>query len=533
MKIINAKEIDQTTVPFEADICIVGTGPSGYTLAKRLSGSGLHVVVLESGGLKFSHKAQSLSRGAIVGVPYEPLHICRVRRLGGSTGRRGWGAWCKTLWPEDFETRTFIPDSGWPVTFDEMVPYYRRAFETCGFTGLDSERWFDKPLKPNQDVAVENAFLAPLKDFSQGWAKLREEDPKNLTLIYNATVTELLTETTENVVSSVEVSNGSNTFRVTPKVLVLATGGIENARLLLLSDRTHTKGIGNGNDLVGRYFMEHPRFRWGHITTTGNPDDVLSLDPSDINRNGTEFPADLEMRLAKGLVVSRQRRELEGLLASRTWLQPVPQGGEGDGARTLREMGFWVAKGRRPPHLGRSMSRIVRHPIDASKALYFYKGPASRRLQTRHFCFNSIFEQAPHRDSRVTLSRRTDPLKRRKVSLDWRIDPLTWHTVSRTQAILAEHFKRQGHRVAFDDWKANSNSPPNPSWVRHHMGTTRMNDSPSQGVVDRQCRVHGMENLFIAGTSVFPTGGNDMITLTAIALAHRLADRIHQVLPAG
>lgn len=529
MKIINARGIDQTET-LEADICIIGSGPSGFTLAKRLSNLQKLVVVLESGDLQFSHRAQRLSRGAIIGKPYEPLDICRVRRLGGATGRWGWGGWCKTMSPEDFQVRSFLPNSGWPISFEEMIPHYRRALETCGFEGLESDTWFEKPDSATEDVCIEDAFLAPLKDFSDGWAEIRETDPKNLMLLYNSTVTEILTRSSGNVVSGIEVSNGKQMFRVNTKILVLATGGIENARLLLLSDRVHSNGIGNGHDLVGRYFMEHPRFRWGHIETAGSSAHISNFDPSKINRHGKDFPADLKMRIAKGLVLSRELREREQLLASRTWLQPVPKSGEGNGAKNLRALGFWIAKGRRPPYLGRSLSNIAQHPLDAMSALYFHKGPASRRLKVQSFCFNSIFEQAPQRDSRVTLSKHTDALRRRKVALDWRIDPLTWRTVSNTQSILADHIKRQGHKVDFDHWDVDRQSTPSADWVRHHMGTTRMSISPSQGVVDSECRVHGIKNLFIAGTSVFTTGGNDMITLTAIALAHRLADKLKHML---
>ena len=423
--------------------------------------------------------------------------------------------------PEDFQVRSFVPNSGWPINFKEMIPHYRRALETCGFEGLESDTWFEKPDSATEDVYNEDAFLAPLDDFSDGWAEIREADPKNLILLYNSTVTEILTRSSGDVVSGVEVSNGNQKFHVNTKILVLATGGIENARILLLSDRIHSNGIGNDHD-----FMEHPRFRWGHIETVGSSADIVNLDPSKINRHGKDLPADLKMRLAKGLVLSRQLREREQLLASRTWLQPVPKGGEGDGAKNLRALGFWIAKGRRPPYMRKTLSNIARHPLDSTRALYFHKGPEARRLNVHSFCFNSIFEQAPQRDSRVTLSKHTDALRRRKVALDWRIDPLTWRTVSRTQSILADHIRGHGHKVDFDQWDVETRSAPSADWVRHHMGTTRMGLSPSQGVVDSECRVHGMRNLFVAGTSVFTTGGNDMITLTAIALAHRLADKL-------
>ncbi|MDJ0992906.1 MAG: GMC oxidoreductase, partial [Dinoroseobacter sp.] len=461
---------------------------------------------------------------------YEPLHLCRVRRLGGSTGRQGWGAWCKTLCREDFKARSDIPYSGWPIKFEEMVPHYRRAFETCGFTDLDSEAWFEKPNGKTGEVGLEHAFLAPLNDFADGWKSLSDAGQQNLTLFYNATVTELHTEGTAEVVNSVEFSDGRRRHRLTPKVVVLATGGIENARLLLLSDRTHTRGLGNSRDLVGRFFMEHPRFRWGHITTGAQNTELVDLDPSEINRSGQGLPAEIVMRLRKGLVLSPSLREREGLLASRSWLQPVPEVGEGKGAIALREAGFWLAKGRQPAHPVKSFLTMARHPVDTARALSFYKGPSVRRLEAKNFCFNSIFEQAPQPDSYVTLSKKRDKLGRRQASLHWRINEQTRDTVRRTQTILADYLRGLGHKVDLTRSSGEDGEMVKASWVRHHMGTTRMSQSPSDGVVDTSLRVHGMHNLFIAGSSVFPTVGNDMPTLTAIALAHRLSDELEHLL---
>ncbi|WGH78705.1 GMC family oxidoreductase [Jannaschia ovalis] len=504
----------------------MGSGPSGLTLAERLSGGPHRVIVLESGDLKFAAKSQAPSRGEIVGMPYEPLHVCRVRRMGGSTGRRGWGGWCKTLRPEDFEARPHIPHSGWPVTFEEMKPHYRKAFETCRFDGLDSGEWFQKPAERGCDVGIEHAFLAPMKDFADGWRDLADADAKNLTVVYNATATEILTEGNAETVSAIAFTDGQQQRRVEARILVLALGGIENARMLLVSDSVHRNGIGNERDLVGRFFMEHPRLRWGHMVVGPDGGELVDLDPSHINRTGEELPSDLVARLRKGLVLSRELREREGLLDSRTWLQPIPQAGEGAGAVALREAGFWIAKGRWPPHPVRAFSTMALNPVDSLRALRFYKGPARARLKTTAFGFNSIFEQAPNPDSRVWLSRRRDALGVRRVSLDWRIEDVTRRTFRRTQEILAQHLRGQGHTVTVAPWTSEGEKGSRVSWVRHHMGTTRMSATPASGVVDPNNRVFGMRNLYMAGSSVYPTVGNDMVTLTAIALSHRLADTI-------
>jgi len=533
MAFVDARELDENRV-LETDICIVGSGPSGLAIAERFAGTRYRICILESGDRGFSSRSQRLSQGEIIGEPHEPLSICRVRRFGGSTGRRGWGGWCKPLNPEDFEARAHIPESGWPLGYDDLLPYYRRAYETCGFTRVELAQSHAWPETASGDVQREQCFLAPRMDFADAWADPPLRDCGNLQVCYNATVTQICTEESAEVVNALEFSDGRRRLRISARLIVLATGGIENARLLLLSDAVHSGGIGNRNDLVGRYFMEHPRIRWGHVTLASTASALVDLDPTALNHHGgRHIPAEIVMRQRNGLVLSRALREREELLSSRSWLEPISERGEGQGADAVRNMGFWLLKGRQPPHLLREMRKTALHPVDAASALVFYKGPRAHRMRTHSFRFNSIFEQEPQYDSRVTLSDRRDRLGLRRVALDWQISSLTERTFERTQAILAGYLRNLGHTVDFTPWARGNPSAPAVGSVRHHMGTTRMSDTPNRGVVDPDCRVYGTRNLYIAGTSVFPTGGNDMVTLTAIAISHRIADRLERQLGDG
>ncbi|MGL4618309.1 MAG: GMC family oxidoreductase, partial [Chroococcidiopsis sp.] len=139
-----------------------------------------------------------------------------------------------------------------------------------------------------------------------------------------------------------------------------------------------------------------------------------------------------------------------------------------------------------------------------------------------------IGEQAPNPDSRITLSRDRDKLGMNRVQLDWRLSPIDKYTIKRSQQLIAEEFERSGLgkmqiELGDDDasWRSLRGS-------YHHIGTTRMSNNPREGVVDEHCQVHGIHNLYIAGSSVFPTSGLSNPTLTIVALAIRLADRIQE-----
>jgi choline dehydrogenase-like flavoprotein len=152
--------------------------------------------------------------------------------------------------------------------------------------------------------------------------------------------------------------------------------------------------------------------------------------------------------------------------------------------------------------------------------------PKTIRLQCRA-------EQYPEPDSRITLSDQLDALGLRKACIDWHLSELERKTARRMVETVGAEFERLNlgklelsdwMRPEIEDWR---------SWVKegnHHSGATRMADDPRQGVVDRNCRVHGIENLYISSSSVFPTTGTANPTFTIIALAIRLADHLKQKL---
>jgi choline dehydrogenase-like flavoprotein len=140
-------------------------------------------------------------------------------------------------------------------------------------------------------------------------------------------------------------------------------------------------------------------------------------------------------------------------------------------------------------------------------------------------------EAEPNRDSRVTLSEHKDALGMNRVKVDWRLTELVKRTFDRTVTLLAEEMQRTGVAdVQLDEPLEGKPWPAQLEGTWHHMGTTRMHDSPTQGVVDRNCQVHGMSNLFVAGSSVFPTVGANFPTITIVAMTLRLSEHVLKAL---
>jgi choline dehydrogenase-like flavoprotein len=260
----------------ETDIAIIGAGAAGITIARELIGKDIAVTLIESGGLDFEPETQALYEGESVGVPYA-LDTSRLRYFGGSTNH--WGGWCRPMQPIDFEERDWVPHSGWPIAYDDLVPFYIRANEVAQvgpFRFNDADWWSDDgknqtlPL-PGGEVTTRWFEYSPPTRFGQVYRKAIDNAP-NIKTYLHSNVLEIIPDETAKTVKRLTVGTLSGVrFEVRPKLVILATGGIENPRMLLLSNSVEKAGLGNTHDVVGRYFMEHP-----HID---KPVEILLTDP--------------------------------------------------------------------------------------------------------------------------------------------------------------------------------------------------------------------------------------------------------------
>jgi choline dehydrogenase-like flavoprotein len=513
---------DQTQI--EADICVVGAGAAGITLGKELTGSSLKVVLLESGGFEFEKETQALYEGESVGEPYD-LYDTRARFFGGSTN--WWAGWCRPLDPDDFAVRDWVANSGWPIELRDIQPYYKRATEVCGIAmdDFDFADWRRRLNIPSRSVLCDGSqrldtHVSPNNPHRRRFGEQYRQhigNAGNVTCYLHANVVAMHTDDTAREVKTVQVRclDGPE-FSVKARYFVLASGGIENARLLLLSNRTQTQGLGNRHGLVGRFFMDHLRL-------PSLP--IRFLAPGRPSRLYDSMYGLKTWQSVATLCPNDSVRKQYRIGKYKSYVNAAFLGEDNPGFEALMRQYRRAQFGGPCNGNMADFAKIVRHlPFVSVAAVGHYFHPD---WMIRKYNLRGIIEQTPNADSRVTLSAAKDRLGCNKVRIDWRFTELDRRTSYLGQKIVAEELEAGGIAKVRDgvlgdggDWS------PEMKWTWHHMGTTRMHENEKHGVVDPDCRVHGMSNLYIAGSSVFPTGGNDLPTLTIVALTLRLTDHL-------
>lgn len=504
----------------DADVCIVGGGPAGITLALELAGGPLKVILLESGGMTPDDATQDLYAGPNLGFQYDPLDEARLRFLGGSSNH--WAGNCMPLTPVDFETRDWMPHSGWPIGYDDLHDYYMRAqpyLELPTERPYDFDFWAEKlggtvlPVAPEllTNVGVNKS---PPTAFGFTYEDRLAAAP-NVTVYLHANVLELETDDTASTVTGVRCAciDGPR-FGVRAKRFVLAAGGIEIPRLLLLSDRVQKAGLGNGNDLVGRFFADHAAIR--PVMRILLSRDVAELglytEPSFFDAGaliGTLASSDALLR----------REEIGGFVFH--LFPDAASPGEHSLVRLLRSF----RRGDAPPYLSTEIGNVLTDLDGATNALAKWSGSEAGVFDRDWLGPWLTFECVPNPDSRVLLVDETDRFGQRRIGLDWQLTETEMRTVKRATEILAQEVGRLGlGRSWTTALREDYTWPGYVARGKHHCGTTRMSDDPKTGVVDADCRVHGVSNLFVASSSVFPTHGYANPTLTIVAMSIRMAD---------
>lgn len=530
---IDTRQVESGSV-VETTVCIIGGGVAGITLAMELDKQGIDVVLLESGGFNPDNDTRDLYRGEDVGEwRYNFADGSRSRFLGGSSNC--WGGWCRPLDPWDFEKRDWIDHSGWPFGLDELMPYYERTHELLklGPLNFDPEFW-EKSIN-RSDVRriplVTGKIRDTISQFSPParFGKLYREQLKRsqrVRVYLYANALHIDTDRPARTVSRVQVATlTGRKIEVSAKQFILATGGIENARMLLASNKVQPSGLGNGNDLVGRFFMDHPRLFVGNIKFTKEwsrnklSDVKYHYMNAAVAAHGT--------CIAHQFALTPETMREEGILNSRIWFCSTFPGEGSEGALALyRIKQAMLKKEQSDWSLGKDMLTMMAHPLDTLG--YGYTRLFQPRWLIKGVKFQIIVEPEPDPNSRVMLSpTQKDQLGMNRVRVDWRLGSKVQRTFDRSLALLAEDMRRSGvAEVDLDPPIEGKKWPSDLEGTWHHMGTTRMHDSPKHGVVDRNCLVHGMTNLYVAGSSVFPTAGANFPTITLSALAFRLSEHV-------
>jgi choline dehydrogenase-like flavoprotein len=523
----------------ETDVCIVGAGVAGLTLAREMSERKYKVCMLESGGMRPNKETQSLYVGDNIGQPYYSLDTCRARFFGGTShywriplGDEKLGVRLRPMDSIDFEERDWIPWSGWPFSKTDLDPYYERANSICkiGPYKYDVGEWegnYSRPILAPSSKRIETVIFqfAERNLFYENSPELIKK-AENINTFLHANVIEIETEEGSKTVRRLRAAClDGNRFWVSAKLFILAAGAIEVPRLLLLSNKFQNKGLGNQNDLLGRFFMEHPHLWSGYFI----PADLNISNSTELYKIHRANDIPIMGKIALNSDVIKQEKLLNYCVSihpdfALSYRQYIYAGSKGvDSLRTLRSA---FRQKTFPEKLASHLSDVVTDISGIAKTAY--RKVSKKFDYANHvtvYKLNHMAEQIPNPDSRVILSDKLDLFGKRRVQLDWKLSEIDILSIIRSQEIIAEEFEKYGiGNIKIEMQGAIPPSDIHGGW--HHMGTTRMSRDPGKGVVDENCKVHGVSNLYIAGASVFPTVGYANPVLTTMALSIKLADHI-------
>ena len=494
------------------DVCVIGAGPAGISLARKLAGRGLDVALMEAGGLEISEASQAVMAGESVGLAFPDLDLARLRYLGGSSGH--WNGLCRAFDAHDFDARPENPDAGWPIAKADLDPYADEVHAILDLVPVAVPGPPEAQDPPTGFRRLQYFRSAPATRFGDKYRAELEAAPR-IALALNANLVDLRLDDGLGMVTGAVFRGyapGDPGFTVAARAYCLCCGGIENARLLLNFTSQVPAGIGNGNDLVGRYFNDHP---------------------------GTPPPL--------GEVIFARAPEAESQFFAPTEAQAEALG-------TLPQLIRINAIARKPLPLGKELARSAQCAVPFADQLAqavlgdrlqcdtggledWWRSRDPDRYPWGRVVHNS--QAVLNRDSRVTLSEATDAFGMRRARLDWRTLPIDDHTIRENTVAFAGWLAEAGiGRMRIYDWVfseapiATASSMGDSMSSYHHMCTTRMSADPRKGVVDADCKVHGLANLYVGGSSVFASTGFENPTYTIVQLALRLGDHLGAKLPA-
>ena len=541
--IIDARQL-AWDAELEADVCVVGAGPIGISIAQRLGRAGLSVILLDAGGMDFDPAANA--RGEPETLNFDGVaRLGHTRQVGGNAN-----AWLvrtsatnrgvRLLPFIDAEMRAVRGHdaSDWPVRQADLQSYYRDA---SAILCIGDDRFSPEDFGTPDEGLLSNdpELRTGVFRFGNGgeFVKTAIRDLRSsakIRLLHHATVVEVLTNDTGTLATGVRVvpEPGREMIVRAPQI-VLASGCMAVTQLLLASDAVRAAGLGNDADLLGRNLMDHPVVAGGTFYPSspaifrrcamydmrnvgGRPamgylqlnDDVLDREDL-LNQCMLIFPR------TEGLGITGSARQQRGVTA----------------ALDIRE----ALIRRRMPLIGDLRAALLGIDGVVRRQTQGFLNPQSslgrggwsqRQAPEKRFTHFDVLhpaEEAPHPDNRIILGQGRDAYGLRKIVVQ-----SSWHHDDKVRTMKAQRvFARALARLGWGDYQIAEDGGMPVMYSRsssHFMGTTRMNASPKLGVVDEAGAVHGTPNIYVASSSIFPRGGFANVTLTALAMGLRTAD---------
>ncbi len=509
---IDARYIDDNSL-IEGDICIIGAGAAGISIALEFMNSKYKVILLEGGGFEYDERIQELYSGKTTGQPYYPLKSSELHCFGGTTAL--WGGMCSLFDPIVFQKRDWVELSGWPITQDDLLSYYKRAHINLDIDEYDfslkSYQKKDPSLKPLplDNEVVWNKIWRFSKPTRFG-EKYRDTiiNAGNIHLYTYANVVDIVTNENISTANEVIIKNyAKKTHKIKAKYFILSCAGIQNARVLLAANKQAPKGLGNDHNLVGRYFMEHLEIKSAELWFKQETDLKLYINYPVFRGELAIMPKkQAEYKILNGIVSFTPlnfAKKIPPFID--LWSKDDPM----ENQKTVNEVYYHDQRNMITRFLNRFEKNNNKHQA---------------------FELTIRLEQAPNPLSCVTLSSDTDELGVQKAALNWEFTTLEKKSILKIYEIIGQQVGASGIgrvKLRNDILDGDEKSvPTSTSGGWHHMGTTRMNNDPKFGVVDENCKIHGIDNIYIAGSSCFPTGAGVNPTLTIVAMSIRLADHL-------
>lgn len=521
-----------------ADLCLIGSGPASLSILEYLKNEPIKIIVVPGGSISENKDNQNLYKGIVNNKnSHEPLDVNRHREFGGSGNH--WGGRCVPLDAIDLKRRNWIKESGWPIKFDVLTKYYRKASKFLRVNNYNKDKNFELKNIKKIIPKIDDKFLissklenwSPILNFKKEFLKIFKQ--KNITMIENSHLLKINTDK-KKVINIFCTVSGSNFF-IKSKYYVLACGGIENARLLLNSKNTfHPKGIGNSNDLVGRYYMAHHSGIFYNFSPflRKNLNYKYSKDAKGIyHRNRFWFTENfqknkeignsifffLNTQLFKDMGKESNFFELLNLL------------------RLFKNKEYKILKKK---FYKNKLSIMKNFIIFIPKLLSIsYLRLKSNRLpsilpsiSSKYFGIYHQFEQTPCFNSRIKLVNQKDKLGLKKVKLSIKFNSIDFKTLCENYKYLNSIFLKKNIGKFQNSFNQSILKKKYLKKIKtfnssaHHIGTTRMGNSKKNGVVDKNLQIFDCDNLYVAGSSTFPTGGHANPTYTIIALSLKLGD---------
>ena len=471
----------ETPEDLSADVCIIGAGAAGISLATRLAARSIDVILCEAGGVEASAQSQSVYRADTEGDDYYDLETARLRYFGGTTNH--WSGWCRQMDASDFENKVEGVPTSWPISKADLDPYGAETSEILELA----------PFRPDEALGtsglkrIDLNFSPPVRFGEKYRAEL--ENSAHARVIFNANL--VGTRVRDKQISAVTVRDYENNERqVRARFFVLACGGIENSRLLLWLNETGGLPFTPAARLIGRYWMEHPHAPLGTVV-------IGDKNRFRFDENALDFFAP-----TAGFMKEK------GALNSQLFLKSTSYGGAKEVMADLLcvapDFGTWVMD-----QFGKRLACVAQ--------------------------LKAAWEQEPVFHNAVTLGEERDRFGIPRSNLHWTRSRLDHHTIRQSALAFAKRLADENvGRVKLDGWLLDPEAgfpEIDEMGGYHHMGGTRMASTATSGIVDRDCRIFGTENFYVAGSSVFPSAGHANPTFTIVQLSLRLAEHLAARVP--